>query len=167
MGSKQRAEEIRTAMKKIISRIVFPAHVREEENEERFWFAGALLSLGYDSLRGTYEVSLDLECVAIQSLVFHRRPVPTDKIQEADELIHALNRELVIGHLFRDSLSNELTFTIGMIIRDLEFHEVDFARVMAILIKKGREVLNFLGKQLQSDEDSNISLQRFLENWSS
>lgn len=162
MDSKQRAQEVRVAMKEIISKLMFPNEAQEGENEEAFWFAGALLFPEHDDLQVTYEVSLDFKCDAIQAFVFYHQPVSTNKIQEVDELIHNLNLWPGIGHLFRNPRSNKLAYTVGIIVRDLEFDKADFERVIDTLIKTGGEFLNFLRQQLQGNGDPNISLKRFI-----
>lgn len=159
MNSKQRAQEIGISMKEIISEALFPTQVWEASDEESLWFHAPLLFSEFEPMQLTFESNLGFECNAIQSFIFYHQKVPANKISQVDELIHALNEWLVIGHLYRDPAADKLVYTSGFIIRELGFSKAEFEIVLRALIANGREYLNFIRKKLKSNEDPKITLQ--------
>lgn len=160
MNSKQKAQEIGIRMKEIISDLIFPTQIWETSDEEGFCFHAPLLFSEFEPQQLTFESSLDFECKVIQSYIFYHRPVPANKIPQVDELIHAINEWLVIGHLYRDPATNKLVYASGFVLRELGFNQTEFEIVLKAFFDNGREYLNFIKKQIKSDEDPKITLEK-------
>ena len=159
MSSKQKAQEIGIRMKEIIGDLLFPTQIRETSDEEGFCFHAPLPFPEFEPLQLTFESSLDFDCKVIQSYIFYHRPVPANRIPQVDELIHAINEWLVIGHLYRDPATNKLVYASGFVLRELGFNQTEFEDVLKSFFDNGREYLNFIKKQMKSDEDLKITLE--------
>jgi hypothetical protein len=156
---KERAYKILEGIKEGFQSVGFP--FEELSNEKFLWVQTYYMAPEFEDVKVRIEANIDWECKGIEIFNTSVDAVSPDKILLADELIHTLNGWSIIGHLFRDR-ANRLIYLAGIPLGDVSFDKKEFEKVLRGLIDTGCEFLNFLEKQLKSNEDPNISLQRLL-----